>query len=225
MSNTTGMISNDGSIIITTTTHITVEEVMKKVETEYEGIVSPQAKLHHDRYYNRDAFIVRNELYEGEMADGQNGVLWVKARDVFVPYDATVMRESVVMAMEQYANGEIKAVYNGKMGADAVAYVAVKLYRDSEYYYNTYIKLADETTKKFNEKYSPSECVRKLGKCEQVLRSVGFTLRALTRDRLDEDLPKSTPTSVKNTLSDLQRTLAKCLDDIERKANINVDDE
>lgn len=224
MSNTTGMISNDGSIIITTTTHITPDEVLKKVETEYEGITSPQAKLNHDKYYNRDAFIIRNELYESEMEDGRTGVLWVKARDVFVPYDRNLMLDCVKEAMVKSANGELHLSRSGKTGVDAIAYSAVNIYRSTEYYYNTYTKLAEEATKKFNEMYSPPECVRKIGKYEMVLKSVGYTLRALTRDRLDEDLPKSTPASVKNSLQHLQTTLTNSLDEIIRKANINIDE-
>lgn len=214
MSNQHGIINNDSSIIITTTTHITVEAVMEMVEKKYEGITKPHAKMEHERYAYRDSFSIRNCLYESEINDSMAGVLWVKADKIFVPYNRDLMIETVKETMKAVATTE-PTYYRGTV-METIAYNAVLNYRSSKYYVETYKQLADECVKEMNEKYGVPEYIRKAQHSELKSKELRENIEFLS-NRIDlDDLPKSTPTRVKDLLHDLRNGMVNMIDKYDR---------
>ena len=211
MSNTHGFINKDGSIIVQRTEHITVDEIVAVVEAKYEGIVKPSAKLEHERYAYRDGFVVRNCLYKDEEKHSQTGVLWVKASMVFVPYNRTVLVECINEAMVEVVKNGPEYWRNGSL-IETVANNAVNRYRSSPYYVETYTKNADTLLKEFNDKYSAPE-VAKTVAFEKARSEELRQTSEWVANRIDiDDLPKSTPTRVKDLLWELRNSLLKAID-------------
>ena len=212
--NTNGSINTDGSIIMTTTQHLTVEDVLTLVEQKYEGLLKPQAKLEHDRYGSRGGFHIYNSLYEDEVRDGNTGVLWVKANMVWVPYNRELMIEYIKATMKKVAEeGSFSSKYNTLQ--EHIAYNAVNNYRSSTYYTETYLKLADECVKEMNERFGVPETIKKAQladlRAKELRDALDSAVEYFMRDAELNNLPKSTPVSVKNTIADLRSRLVEMI--------------
>lgn len=146
---------------------------------------------------------LKHEAYE-------DGLPWITADKVFVPYNEELMISCIYRAIEYViANSERLSAYESRDWVDTIGNRAFSLYCDSEYYKTKYMEVSEAWSAKCKELYNEPEVLARCEKAEGAVarkeERIASTVREI--DYILANLPKSTTQKLRSDIENLKYTL------------------